>query len=76
MNYLIVEVTTNTIGLSEDDVEMIKDNIDIIRTKIVKNNPKKRFVRIAIKGLELIKGTTELSVAVVALIEFDINIIK
>ncbi len=55
---------------NHDEIETIKDNIDVIENEMAQANPRKGFIKTAISGLQAIKGTAEFSAAIVALIQF------
>lgn len=67
---LVQAVRINADGLSSDDVEMLEDNLEVIENEAKSDKPRKGFLKTAISGLKMIKGTAEFAAAVAALIQF------
>lgn len=62
--------------LSNDEVQVIKDDLDVIQEEMAKPEPRKGFIRTAILGLKGITATTEFVAAVTTLYAFLKPIIK
>jgi hypothetical protein len=56
--------------ISSEDSEALSENLDVISEEIKSQNPRKCFLKTALKGLSAIKGTTQFAAAVAALIRF------
>ncbi len=56
--------------LTGDDAEMMESNLQVIEEELQAEKPRKGFLKTAISGLKLLKGSTEFAAAVTALIEF------
>lgn len=68
----LIEMVRNElkIGLTPDDIELAKDNLDVIENEISQSNPRKGFLKVALTGLQGIKGTVEFCSAVATLAQF------
>jgi hypothetical protein len=56
--------------LTDEEIETVNDNLDIIESEAVKSGPRKGFLKTALIGLQAIKGTAEFGAAVIALVQF------
>ena len=63
-------------GLSNDDLEIVNDNLEVVRNELASNAPKKGFVKTALNGLKMIKGTAEFGAAVTTLAQYVMYILK
>lgn len=60
-----------SIDNTDNDIEVVNTNLEIIKDELLgKRKPQKRFLKVALKSLEAIKGTAEFGAAVAALIQF------
>jgi hypothetical protein len=57
-------------AMSSDDIEAVNESLEVIEGEISKEKPRKSFLKTAITGLKVIKGSTEFGAAVTALIQF------
>lgn len=62
-------------NLSGEEIEQINDNIDVIRTEIRSQTPRKGFIKTALRGLQVINGTVQFSSAVASLVQFVVQIL-
>ena len=67
---LIQTVRKTADGLSDEDAEILKSNLEVIEEEVKSEKPKKGFLKTAIFGLRMLKGTAEFAAAVAALIQF------
>lgn len=56
--------------LTQDEQEQITDSIKVIRDEIQTINPRKGFVKTALRGLQAINGTAQFGAAVATLVQF------
>ncbi|BCN31924.1 hypothetical protein bsdtb5_32190 [Anaeromicropila herbilytica] len=56
--------------LSEEDRNQITESIEVIREESQSETPRKSFVNMAVKGLQMIKGGTEFAAAVAGICQF------
>ncbi len=54
-------------NISDEDVETIKENLEVIKEQSVSKNPKKRMMLTLLDGIKAIKGTVEFAAAVATL---------
>ena len=67
---LVQAVRSTSNSLSPDDADMLNSNLEVVEEEAKSNKPKKNYLKIAINGLRILKGTAEFSAAVIALIQF------
>lgn len=67
---LISAVMNNTVGLTDDEIETVKECMDTVAAEAQSQNPKKSALKIVQKTLSAIKGSAEFAAAVAALIQF------
>jgi len=67
---LIQDVQKNADGLSPDDAEILKSNLEVVEEEVKSEKPRKGFLKTAVSGLKMLKGTAEFAAAITALIEF------
>jgi len=67
---LIQAVRKTADGLSEDDAEILKSNLEVIEEEVKSEKPRKGFLKTAVSGLKMLKGTAEFAVAIATLIQF------
>jgi len=64
-----------TAEISTEDAETVSENLAVIEEEVKRKKPRKYFLKTAITGLQIIKGSAEFGVALVALFEFIKTII-
>lgn len=57
-------------NLSSDDAETLNSNLEVLEEEAKSNKPRKGFLKTAIIGLNMLKGTAEFTAAIAALIQF------
>ena len=67
---LIQAVRETADGLSNEDTEILKSNLEVLEEEVKSKNPRKGFVKTAVSGLKMLKGTAEFAAAIAALIQF------
>lgn len=67
---LIQAVRKTADGLSNEDAEILNSNLEVIEEEIKSENPRKGFIKTAVSGLKMLKGTAEFAAAITALIQF------
>ena len=67
---LIQAVRSNAQSLSAEDKETVESNLEVIQEEVKVPKPRKRFIKTAIDGLKLLKGTVEFAAAVTTLATF------
>lgn len=67
---LIQAVRKTADGLSNKDAEILNSNLEVIEEEIKSENPRKGFIKTAVSGLKMLKGTAEFAAAITALIQF------
>lgn len=67
---LIGDIKNEAKGLSEEDEDILVSNLEVIKEELKAPSPRKSFLKTAISGLKIIKGTTEFAAAVTALLQF------
>lgn len=55
---------------TQEEQEQIVDNIEVIRAEVQNPNPRKGFIKIALKGLQAINSTAQFGAAIATLVEF------
>ena len=56
--------------LSSNDVEQLNCNLEVISEELKSSQPRKSFIKTAVEGMKMIKGTVEFGVASTTLIQF------
>ena len=67
---LMTKVRETAGTLSPTDIEVVEENLEIIGSEAKNDTPKKNIVKLALRGLQAIKGTAEFSAAVTTLVQF------
>ncbi len=67
---LIVSVKSNMDSLPTTDIEIVNENLEVIKTELSQTNPEKGLIGTALTVLQKIKGTTEFIAAVATLVQF------
>ncbi len=67
---LIQAVRNNADGFSPDDAEILKSNLEVVEEEVKSEKPRKGFLKTAVSGLKMLKGSAEFAAALTALIEF------
>ena len=67
---LVQAVRSNANNLSSDDAETLNSNLEVVEEEAKSNKPRKGFLKTAITGLNMLKGTAEFTAAIAALIQF------
>jgi hypothetical protein len=67
---LIQAVRKTADGLSDEDTEILKSNLEVVEEEVKSEKPRKGFLKTAVSGLKMLKGTAEFSAAIAALIQF------
>ena len=70
LNELIEDIKENAKGISSEDEETLVSSLEVIKEESKSANPRKGFIKTAIKGLQTIKGTVEFTAATATLIQF------
>lgn len=70
LNGLMADVLKHIQQGSEADKEIVIDSLEVIKSELSSDTPKKGFLKTAITGLQAVKGTAEFAAAVTALIQF------
>ncbi|MEZ4358453.1 MAG: hypothetical protein R2876_07595 [Eubacteriales bacterium] len=76
LSLLINAVKTELNSLSSADQESASDSLAVIEQELQTEKPRKNFIRTALSGLEILKGSTEFGAAVVTLVTFVQQIIS
>lgn len=63
-----VRITANS--LSRDDSEILESGLEVIEEEIKSEKPRKGFLKTAVSGMKMLKGSTEFVAAVAALVQF------
>lgn len=67
----LVQAVRNTAnGLSHEDAEILESGLEVIEDEIKSEKPRKGFLKTAVSGVKMLKGSTEFAAAVAALIQF------
>lgn len=56
--------------LTSDDEEQLNCNLEVISEELKSKQPRKSFIKTAVEGIKMIKGTAEFAAAVTTLIQF------
>ena len=56
--------------LTPEEREQISDSVEVIRTEVQSANPRKGFIKTALKGLQAINGTAQFGAAIATLVQF------
>lgn len=76
LNKLVNKIYQNIdIKVNDEDLETIKETLEVIKSELNTDIPKKSMIKTAIKGLKAVKGSVELGASIVALIQFVQGII-
>ncbi len=67
---LINNVKESAHNLSDEDAESLTESLEVIEQEAKSGKPRKSFIKTAINGLKVLKGTVEFGSAVAALITF------
>lgn len=67
---LVQAVRSNANNLTSDDAETLNSNLEVVEEEAKSNKPRKGFLKTAITGLNMLKGTAEFTAAIAALIQF------
>ena len=67
---LICGVRESSVGISDEDAEILSGSIETIEEQAKADKPKKNIIKTAITALKALKGTTEFAAAIAALIQF------
>lgn len=67
---LLEAVRKESTGLSKEDSEIAVDNLEVVESELAQPTPRRGFLKTALAGLQMIKGTAEFGAAVVALVQF------
>lgn len=67
---LIAAVQETTDSLTPDDKESVIESLEVIEAEMSAEKPRKSFLKTALTTLQTVKGVTEFSAAVVALVQF------
>ena len=67
---LVQNVRSTAESLSSDDAETLYSNLEVVEEEAKSNKPRKGFLKTAIIGLNMLKGTAEFTAAIAALILF------
>lgn len=70
LSQLIIAVKTELNSLSSADQESASGNLEVIEQELQAEKPRKSFIKTALSGLKILKGSAEFGAAVVALIDF------
>ena len=62
-------------SMNSEDVEAVKESIEVIESELAQQNPKKSLIKTALTTIQVVKGTVEFSAAVAALVQFIQNIL-
>ena len=57
-------------NLNEDDEDQLNCYTEMISEEIKSNEPRKSFIRTALNGIKMIKGSAEFMAAITALVQF------
>ena len=66
---LVQAVRGTANNLSSDDAETLNSNLEVLEEEAKSNKPRKGFLKTAIIGLNMLKGTAEFTAAIAALIQ-------
>ena len=61
--------------LSSDDEEQLNCNLEVISEELKSKQPRKSFIKTAVEGMKMIKGTAEFGAAITTLIQFVLGCI-
>ncbi|SCP99568.1 hypothetical protein [Anaerobium acetethylicum] len=67
---LVQAVRIKAIELPQEDAEVLESSLEVIEDEIKSGKPRKGFLKTAVSGLKMIKGTAEFAAAVATLIQF------
>lgn len=67
---LVQAVRSTAYNLSSDDTETLNSNLEVVEEEAKSDKPRKGFLKTAITGLSMLKGTAEFTAAIAALIQF------
>lgn len=56
--------------LSEEDEDTLNSSLDVISEEMKESKPRASFLKTAVNGIKMVKGTAEFGAAIVALIQF------
>lgn len=65
-----IKVLLEQQGLSEEDTDTLNCSLDVISEEMKEEKPRASFLKTAVNGIKMIKGTAEFGAAIVALIQF------
>ncbi len=67
---LINDIKANATCLSKEDQETLSDGLEAIESEVQSKRPKTNVLRMALKGLNMLKGSVEFGAAVATLIQY------
>lgn len=67
---LINNIKAAAQDFSAEDTETLNEHLDVIKEEIKSNTPRKSFIKTAINGIKVLKGSAEFGAAVATLIQF------
>ena len=67
---LIQAVRKTADGLSDEDAEILNSNLEVLEEEVKSEKPRKGFLKTAVSGLKMLKGTAEFTAAITSLIQF------
>lgn len=70
LSALIQAVKHEIESLPDDDEDIVSSSLEVIEQELQTENPRKSFIKTAISGIKVIRGTAEFAAAVAALIDF------
>ena len=56
--------------ITQEEQEQIRDSVEVIRAEVQSANPRKGFIKTALKGLQAINGTAQFGSAIATLVQF------
>ncbi len=56
--------------ITQEEQEQIRDSVEVIRAEVQSANPRKGFIKTALKGLQAINGTAQFGAAIATLVQF------
>ena len=71
-----VKILAQKENLNREDEDQLTCNLDVIEEELKNKEPRTNFIKTALNGLNLIKGTTEFAAAVTTLIQFVMACMK
>ncbi|PKM93207.1 MAG: hypothetical protein CVU84_16835 [Firmicutes bacterium HGW-Firmicutes-1] len=70
LSELIKALKAESKSLSDEDNETLSNNLEVVEEELKALKPRKAFIKTAISGIKVIKGTAEFTAAMTALIQF------